>query len=504
MQDPTPEPDQSPAATVYQQFGFCDKVLTGLRNASARGRPHDWAKTFVLGLICREDDGGLSSIVRALDLEPQAYDGLEKAFRSCAWSAGLVAEQWEKIVASDAPILKVAGRAVLCADGVLQSKEGVKMPGVKRLHQHSSTSSKGDTIWGHMHGAVGVVCGEGANRHCVPLEVSIQDGMRAAAGWDGASDVGICDETHPVQATRASFNAARNLGVPCILTMDRYFMCEPVISLLRKPDEEAGSCLVHLVTKARKGCVGWYDPPEREPGTKGRPRKKGDKVDIFKLFESAAFELVEAEVNGERRLYDVFVVDLLWRLGRYFPLRFVLCVDSEGRREVLVTTDRTLTASQVITLYRHRWSCECSYRVMKQCLNAFGYRMWSKSMPELDRFAKRGDPDRLESVEDGRDREPVLGAYEAISRYVALSCVATGILQILACREDEEGEITWSSYSRTPKSGGVSVEAVRRFMRKWVSSWVSNDTSSATAAFIRERQVGEGGYRPDLQRKGRR
>ena len=497
------------ATTVYHHFEHCEAILAGLRGAFSRQAAFDWFSAFVVGQACRQDDLGVSSVVRALCLEPQAYDSLISLFRAESWSAAGLVAAWEREVGAHAPLLEVAGRPVLCSDGARVSKEGARMPGVRRIHQESSTSSKGETIFGHMFGAVGVLAGEPGRCHCLPLEVNLQDGMRAAAGWDGAAELGISDETHPVQSVRCAYRAARAMGRACWLTMDRYFMCAPALSLLGELNDAAeadglGEGYVRLVTKARSGTVAWEDPPERVPGTRGRPRKRGDKVDVFSLFDTMPFDLVLAEVAGEPVAYDACVVDLLWGQGHYFPLRFVLCVDGSGRREVLVTTDRTLTAAQVITLYRHRWKCEECYRDMKQYVDAFGYHMWSRAMPELDRFYKADDPDRLESVDDPHDRELVLSAHEAISRYVTACCVVTGVLQLLSLAEPEDGSVAWSEYRRTPTRGKVSVRTVRQHMRSRVSSWVAGNPSSRTANFIRQRLVGPGGYRPDAQRRGRR
>ena len=494
---------------MYHHFDCCEAILAGLRRAFTRQATFDWFSVFVVGQMCREDDLGVSAVVRCLGLEPQAYDSLNALFRSDGWSASALVGEWERIVAESAPLLEYLGRPVGVADGVKAAREGVRTPGVKRLTQTSSDSSKADKIFGLMYGAVGVLAGEPGRCHCLPLEVGVQDGMRAAAGWDGAAELGIASETHPVQSVRCSFRAARALGRPSWLTMDRYFMCEPALTLLGELNAQAeadglGEGFVQLVTKARSGCVGFTDPPEREPGRPGRPKVRGDKVDVFSLFDTAPFDLVLAEVGGEPRAYDACVVDLLWREGFYFPLRFVLVVDEHGKREVLATTDRTLTAAQVITLYRFRWNCEVSYRDMKQDVNAFGCRMWSKAMPALNRFYKRADPDRLESVTDAHDRQLILSAYEAMSRYVAACCVVTGILQLLSLAEPEDGPVAWSEYRRTPSRGKVSVRTVRRCMRRRVSSWVACHQTSPTARFIRERLVGPGGYDPAIQRRGRR
>lgn len=125
-------------------------------------------------------------------------------------------------------------------------------------------------------------------------------------------------------------------------------------------------------------------------------------------------------------------------------------------------------------------------------------------MSELGRFYKVGDPDRLASVVDERDRHLVLAAREVISRYVAACCVATGMLQLLAIAKPRDGAVAWSEFHQTPSKGKVSVRTVGQHMRSRASSWVSGRISPATAQIIRDRLAGPNGCDPDKQRSGRR
>jgi hypothetical protein len=40
------------------------------------------------------------------------------------------------------------------------------MPGVKKLHQESDNSSKGEYIHGHLYGGLGILAGKGAKLYC--------------------------------------------------------------------------------------------------------------------------------------------------------------------------------------------------------------------------------------------------------------------------------------------------------------------------------------------------
>lgn len=448
-------------------------VLGRLRPAFSRDAAFRWFSAQALGMATSGDGMGVSSTVRALGLEAQSYDSLLGLFRSGAWSSASLRAAWYAAVAAEAPLLERNGRAVLCSDGVKVAKDALRMPGVKRLARESSDSGKGEHILGHMFGAVGVLAGEPGACQCVPLKVDLQEGMRAAAGWEGAAGLGVSAETHAVQSVGCAFEAARGIGRPCYLCMDRYFMCKPALLRARELGAEAeaeglGAGLVRIVTKAKSGCVAWEEPPD-EPPRRGRPRKRGAKVALSGLFDSAAgeFEEVEAEVGGERRKFGALVRDLLWGPGLYEKVRFVLARGGgllPG--QILVTTDRSLSAAQVIELYSMRWGIECAFRDMKQDVRAFSYRFWSKAMPRLERFAPSGSPDRLESVAGERERRLVLACAEAVERFVGAACVATGVLQMLALAEPADGAVAFSEFRRTPQRAKVSVRTVRSFLAK--------------------------------------
>ena len=75
-------------------------------------------------------------------------------FRSKAWGLEDILNQWMNSVRDIFPVYKEDDMTVLVGDGVNQSKEARKMPGVKRLHQESENSSKAEYIFGHLFGGI--------------------------------------------------------------------------------------------------------------------------------------------------------------------------------------------------------------------------------------------------------------------------------------------------------------------------------------------------------------
>ncbi|MBO7675843.1 MAG: transposase [Atopobiaceae bacterium] len=485
-------------------------MLGQLSRAFSRHATFSWFATFVVGLICRTDELGISSVVRALRLDANSYDSLDHMLHSTAWSAAGLRRAWYALVARTSRLFVYAGRYVLVSDGCKVAKEGVRMPGVKLLHQESETVSKPEFVFGHMFGAVGVMAGELGRCLCVPLKVNMQDGMRAAAGWDGTDRVGVSAESHVVQSVRCAFEAARGLGRRCLLAMDRYFLTVPALRTLAELNERAefdglGAGFVHVVTKAKGNFVAYLPPRPRPKGTRGRPPKKGPKVVVSKVLGSLVYEPVEAIVGAEgKRWLHAATLDLVWGKGLWVPVRVVVVLGPPwgGRAQILVTTDRTLSARQVIEVYCSRWKIECTFRDMKVDLCGFGYRHWSKAMPRLDRFAPKGAPDRLEAVDDPHDRELILGSYEATERHVAVAVVALGLVMILVQSEPANGDVAYAEFSRTPKAGAVSVGTMRRYLRDRVSEAVAGLVSEPMMRFIREHAVGEGGYAPKAKGDG--
>ena len=104
---------------------------------------------------------------------------------------------------------------------------------------------------------------------------------------------------------------------------------------------------------------------------------------------------------------------------------------------VTVTVSSSLISLLIRSLFqkksesfdRYRFRIECTFRELKQQTGAFCYRFWSKYLPKLSYYQKKGEPAPMERVEGEKPRQKVLEAVRAIEMHMALSCIAMGILQ---------------------------------------------------------------------------
>ena len=439
-----------------------ESYLLAFRSCFHRIEAFSWFVMVVLTFILREDHLGVTSVIRALGLDGKMYDSLIKFFRADSYTTDNLRKRWYSVVSQSSLVLKENNRNILLGDGVKQSKEGYYMPGVKKLHQESEDSSKGEYIYGHLFGAVGVVIGSIRHNLCVPLRMSIQDGLQAAAKWSHSP---IPSASHVVQMIENGFEAARVMG-DSLLVLDRYFLSVPALRRMRELNDSAGKQLVEIITKAKSSCIAYEYPPERKLGTRGRKRLKGEKVCLRELFQTREkdFTSTTLYMYGADQKVSYLCMDLLWGQGLYIPLRFVL-VRYNGVESILVSTDSSLSPEKIIQMYSIRQKIECCFREFKQQIGGFGYHFWTKSIEKLNHYKKKEEPDNIASAKDASSQERVLKTIDATERFVHMGCIAMGIIQMLLMSEKDVAEIQKCRYLRTKSENKISEATMLYYLR---------------------------------------
>ncbi|KAF6614393.1 hypothetical protein J2W97_004238 [Paenibacillus jamilae] len=136
-----------------------NELLLLFRSCFSRQATFEWFVVIVVGFMLRSDHLGVTSVIRDLSLSGRCYEPLLHFFRSSAWSLPSLRQMWLQVVRRSAPLLVIQERVVLVGDGMKEAKEGRRMPGVKKLHQESENVSKGEYIFRHLFGAIGILVG---------------------------------------------------------------------------------------------------------------------------------------------------------------------------------------------------------------------------------------------------------------------------------------------------------------------------------------------------------
>lgn len=472
-------------------YKLIDEMINEFRSSFNRTRTFNWFVIIIIGFMIRTDTLGTTSVIRDLLLNQSCYHTMLRFFRSNAWNIRSITEQWTRIVKKFAPLLTVDDCFILVGDGVKASKEGKKMPAVKKLHQESENSSKATYIFGHMFGSIGVIAGNINKLFCIPLSLKIHDGNQIINQWinknkEDKKESSKKSNSHVVQIIKNGFNVCKNTG-NSILLLDRYYLTEPALTELNRLNESHGK-LLDIIVSVKKSYVA-YTKPGKYKG-KGRPRKKGEKIKLKECFEKRRNEFISTTVKiyGKKVKVDYLCLNLLWGKKEPQELRFVLVIYN-NRFSILATTKLDLDPVKIITLYSYRFKIECTFRELKQVIGGFCYRFWSKSMPKLNRFKKKTEKDSLKEITSSRDKKLIINTLKAIEGYVMFSAILLGILQIISLKYSKQINKSPVRFLRTKSNKFVSEATVAYYLRRHIFVWFANLPQISISRIIKQKHA---------------
>ena len=262
---------------------------------------------------------------------------------------------------------------------------------------------------------------------------------------------------------RDGFWAAGHIG-RSLFVLDRYFLTEPMLREWLALSEGAAG-LIHIVTRAKKNCVA-YEYPGAYKG-RGRRLIHGNAVRLGSLFADAgtAFQKAEMTLYGSQKKVRYLKAEHLWGQGLYQPLLFVL-VEYSNVQAILACTDLSMQAEDVIRAYACRFKIEAMFRELKQQFGGLGYWFWTKAVPKLNRYRRKGSPDPLRQVVTKGGRYRVIHTLRAIEGYVMFSSIAMGIIQMLCLEYEGKVRVSDFRYLRTPSRPVMSEASMMCYLRR--------------------------------------
>ena len=191
-------------------------AIRQLRPAFSRLQTFLWFATAVAGFTVRTELLGVTSFVRALNLNARYYNPLVDCFHSSAVKLDRLTALWTQLVLRLFPqTLRVNGRCILVGDGIKIPKCGRKMPAVKLLHQQSEANTSRNTFMGHSLQAVSLLVQAASSVFAVPLAARIHEGA------------GVVQSRPPHSARQDACSPRHRRRRTALLLRRRRLLCRP-------------------------------------------------------------------------------------------------------------------------------------------------------------------------------------------------------------------------------------------------------------------------------------
>ena len=318
------------------------------------------------------------------------------------------------------------GAYLVGKDTTLVAKTAKRMPGVQKWKDHSDNADRGAYLVGHHWNLVGLISPWGTRWLCWPLVMRLVPGLQGARQWivgDAAEPMSFWDA-----AIAAIWEVTRCLGEGAVrVVADAFYSKAPFLNglLVRGID---------VISRLRKDAVGWDDPEPRPPGRRGRQPHYGRKWTLATLLTA------ETPARERLTLYGkltevVFVVRDVWLRNVAQKVRVVVLA---GAKEpiILVCTDLTLSALQIIELYGARCSIELTIRDLKQHFGLGDYQCTTTL---------------------------------AILRFVHLACLAFCLWRLPLIENLTAGWLQVTAARVSLPEAPLSFQRVRRALRAWAT-----------------------------------
>lgn len=129
------------------------------------------------------------------------------------------------------------------------------------------------------------------------------------------------------------------------------------------------------------------------------------------------------------------------------------------------------------------FSIEELFREFKQQLGGFAYHFWTKAVPKLNHFSKKGEANALATVHDVNARRRILSNIKANEGFVLFASIAMGVLQLIALDGRNSRSAKKIRYLRTVSRKCPSEATVMYYVRKNIYSLLLQHPDSFITRF---------------------
>lgn len=247
---------------------------------------------------------------------------------------------------------------------------------------------------------------------------------------------------------------------------------------------------VHIIVKAKKNYVAYFQPDSSHYTGIGRPCKYGEHIHPAEVFDHLhLFQKVPVRIYGHIEDIYIFYMDLLWK-STQGSLRFVFAKTSRGPI-VLMCSNLDQDPIAAIELYCIRTRIKTMFDMLKNVLHIFQCHFWSKKMPKHSRKPKSNKNQQAPQAENAKT---VQACWDATERFVNLGAISLGLLQLIALKFPEE---IWSGFEGFLRTRSRYIPSERTARMVIANLLVQDFFKVVSTATMREIRAGifKGGFK---------
>jgi DDE superfamily endonuclease len=340
-------------------------------------RVWDWVQVLVVGAILTPGQRTVAAVLRVMGLsEERQFQNYHRVLNRARWSSRELSRRL--LLAVVAAFVPGDGPVVVGLDETIERRRGAKIA-AKGIYRDPVRSSKSHFV-------------KASGLRWISLQVL------AEVPWAGRIwglpflTVLAPSERYNVERGRRH-KTLSDWGRQMIRQLRRWLpdcalvvVADSTYAVLELLAEAAGLPQpVTVITRLRLDAALYDPPPPREPGTKGRPRVKGERQPTLAarlLDPDTAWETLAIPwYGGGTAQVEVATGTALW----YHPgaptvaLRWVLLRDPTQQFEpqALLSTDPTVSPPQILAWFVARWPLEVTFHEVRAHLGVETQRQWS-------------------------------------------------------------------------------------------------------------------------------
>ncbi|AEB09033.1 IS701 family transposase [Desulfobacca acetoxidans] len=289
-----------------------------------------------------------------------------KALQSNGFSWLSLCRQWLVLVLRYFPRLTIT----LVIDDMLTPRTSKKAPSAAIYHDHAHRPNRPPFIFGQLRVALAIVL--------------TYAGRTAAFPWLWRL-IRTTGNTSKLKAAQVLMALARQWvprAIAIRLLLDAWYMKKTlVLRLIHQA--------VTVIGQVRRDTVCYLLPTQPSSPRRGAPRKYGEKLTFAKAKTLLPLQHASIKAYGKTRRFEFYTAQAKVRFLKGHICRVVWCrfLQDSGKWTnwaLLLATDPTLTAANVIKLYSRRWWIEPMFNEIK---HSFGLiNAWQQSRQTLARW----------------------------------------------------------------------------------------------------------------------